>query len=247
MRTQGQVYDRIGYGYADLRRPDQRIGAHIAKAIGTGTVLNVGAGAGSYELSSTVAAVEPSAVMVAQRRVGSAPAVRAVAEALPFRDHEFDASMAVLTTHHWTSAAAGLAEMARVSQRQVVLTWDQAYVARSFWFVTDYLPEVAEAERDLAAYAAVSGAWPDARVEVVPVPWDCTDGFFAAYWRRPEEYLRHEVRAAISAFAFQPPERVATAVAHLSADLADGTWDARHGHLRSLDELDCGYRLVVRG
>ena len=241
------VYDRIGHGYADLRRPDQRIASLIGQALGPGTVVNVGAGTGSYEPASTLVAVEPSAVMVGQRLAGAAPAVQAVAEALPFADGAFDAALAVLTTHHWTDPAAGLAELVRVARRQVVLTWDQQFVASRFWFVTDYLPEIAEAESDRAAFRAVVDAWPSARTVVVHVPWDCTDGFFAAYWRRPEAYLEPHVRAAISSFAFQPAERVDAAVARLAADLEDGSWNARHGHLRALPELDCGYRLVVGG
>jgi SAM-dependent methyltransferase len=242
------VYDRIGAGYADLRVPDARIAAHLHTALGGArTVLNVGAGTGSYEPERELVAVEPSPVMLAQRPAGAAPAVRAVAEALPFRDGAFDAALAVLTTHHWDDAARGLAEMRRVSRRQVVLTWDQAFTASHFWFLTDYLPEAAVREQGLAAAAAVLEAWPDAEVHPVPVPWDCTDGFFAAYWRRPEAFLVPAVRASISGLALLDQDLVEAAIACLAGDLESGAWARRHADLLGLDELDCGYRLVVRG
>lgn len=242
--TQAQVYDRIGVGYADLRSPDPRI-ANVIAGTCVGTVLNVGAGAGSYEPTGIIAAVEPSAVMVGQRPAGSAPAVRAVAEALPFADWTFDTALAVLTTHHWTDPEGGLAELARVAQRQVIFTWDQA-CTREFWMLSDYLPEVADKEEGLAHLSTITRVWPDAGVHVVPVPSDCTDGFFAAYWRRPEAYLNPSVRGAISSFAQADPQAVALAMARLEQDLASGAWDRRWGHLRAFDEFDCGYRLVVR-
>jgi SAM-dependent methyltransferase len=241
------VYDRIGIGYADLRRPDPRVAAAILAAVGPGAVLNVGAGTGSYEPSSTVVAVEPSEVMIAQRPAGSAPVVRAVAEALPFADGAFDAALAVLTTHHWTDAAQGLAELTRVSRRQVVLTWDAAFTRTGLWVMEDYLPEVADREQGLAHLGAVLQAWPDAEVHAVPIPWDCTDGFFAAYWRRPEAYLNPAVRAAISGFALCEPDVVTAAMARLAADLDSGAWAERHADLLTEDSHDCGYRLVVRG
>jgi SAM-dependent methyltransferase len=208
-------------------------------------VVNVGAGAGSYEPAGTVVAVEPSPVMVAQRPVGSAPAVRAVAERLPFADDAFDAALAVLTTHHWSDAGAGLAELARVSARQVVLTWDQAFTAEHFWFLTDYLPQAAEREAGLAALTTVTEAWPDAEVRVLEVPHDCTDGFFAAYWRRPQAYLVPAVREAISGLALLDQDLVDDAIARLAADLADGSWGRRHADLLGHTSWDCGYRLVI--
>ena len=242
------VYDRIGVGYADLRVPDPRIAAHLHRALGNArTVVNIGAGTGSYEPPATVAAVEPSRAMLRQRKPRSAPAVQAVAEALPFGDAAFDAALAVLTTHHWSDARQGLAEMARVSRRQVVLTWDQDYTAEHFWLLKDYLPEAAERERDLAALTTVTQVWPDAEVLAVPVPHDCTDGFFAAYWRRPEAFLVPAVRASISGLALLDQERVAAALGRLAADLESGAWARRYADLLERDELDCGYRLVIRG
>jgi SAM-dependent methyltransferase len=209
--------------------------------------VNVGAGTGSYEPASTLVAVEPSPVMFAQRPVGSAPAVQAVAEALPFADGAFDASLAVLTTHHWTDPERGLAEMRRVSRRQVVLTWDQRFTAERFWVLAEYLPEASEREAGLAALDAVTACWPDAQVHVVPVPWDCTDGFFAAYWRRPEAFLVPAVREAISGLALLDQRLVDAAVRRLAGDLASGAWAERHADLLGREELDCGYRLVVSG
>ena len=241
------VYDRIGIGYAELRRPDPRISAVIFAELGDAvTVLNVGAGAGSYEPAATVVALEPSAVMIAQRPARSAPAVQGVAEALPFADGAFDAALAVLTTHHWPDGARGLAEMARVSCRQVVLTWDKA-VVEDFWLLRDYLPEIGEAEAELPALETVLAQWPGARVLAVLVPWDCTDGFLAAYWRRPEAYLRPEVRAAISSFARLDDAVLVAALDRLRVDLDAGSWDARNAELLGLEGLDAGYRLVVHG
>jgi SAM-dependent methyltransferase len=240
----GAVYDRIGVGYAELRRPDPRIAAQLLAALGDArTVLNVGAGAGSYEPPGAVA-VEPARVMIDQRS-DRHRSVQARAEQLPFTDGAFDASLAVLTTHHWSDGPAGLAEMARVSRRQVVMTWDHDAFA-DFWLVRDYLPEIVAGEADLPSMAAVTAAWPEAQVLAVPVPWDCTDGFLAAYWRRPEAYLRPVVRSAISSFAWLPGEVVDAALARLAADLESGEWARRNADLLELEELDCSYRLVVR-
>jgi SAM-dependent methyltransferase len=240
-------YDTIGLGYARQRRPDPRIAGHLTMALGTArSVLNVGAGAGSYEPADRrVVAVEPSAVMLAQRPPSAAPAVRARAEALPFPDRAFDATMAVLTLHHWADRAAGLAECARVARERVVLlTWDPA--ADGFWLVQEYFPEFMEADRrqfpSIPTYSEAFG--PNARVQVrpVPVPRDCVDGFLGAYWARPEAYLDPAVRAGISSFALPGTE---AGLERLRADLASGAWHARHGELLAEDALDVGYRLVV--
>lgn len=243
-----QVYDQIGVGYADLRAPDARIAARLHAALGdAASIVNIGAGTGSYEPAAGVVAVEPSAVMLRQRAPGSAPAVQARAEALPFADRAFDAALAVLTTHHWSDPTSGLAEMRRVSRRQVVLTWDQDVTGPQFWFINDYLPEAVERERGLAALGAVLKAWPRAAVEVVPIPHDCTDGFFAAYWRRPKAFLVPAVRAAISGFALLDERLVDKAVERLRNDLASGAWQQRYAPLTELEELDLGYRIVVNG
>ena len=244
------VYEKIGSGYRAVRRPDPRVATIIREAIGDArTVLDVGAGTGSYEPDDlAVLAVEPSAVMIAQRPAGAAPVVRAVAEALPLADGAVDVAMASQTHHHWADAARGFAEMRRVSRRQVVFTWDQSVAAREFWFVRDYLPEVTERERGLAALdAAVRGLGPNVRVVPVPVPHDCADGFFAAYWRRPRAYLDAGVRAGISGLALLDQRLVERAIGRLAADVADGTWATRYAELAELAELDVGYRVVVAG
>ena len=240
------LYDAIGTGYAAHRRPDKRIAARIAAALGEArTVVNVGAGAGSYEpVGKRVAAVEPSGVMVAQRPPGSAPAVRATAGALPFPDASFDAALAVLTLHHWPDQRRGLAELRRVARgRIVLLTWDPE--GPTFWLVRDYFPQILDIDRPVfPPLERLGELLGPLRVEPVPVPADCTDGFLGAYWRRPRAYLDTGVRGAISVFARVD---VATPLARLAADLDDGSWERRNGHLLELPELDIGYRLVVAG
>jgi len=241
------VYNRIGVTYAETRRADPRIAAAIRLALGDArSVVNVGAGAGSYEPPQTVLAVEPSEVMLAQRPAGLAPAVQTTAEAIPLADGAVDAALAVLTIHHWPDLAAGFAEMRRVARRIVVLTWDPA-MARSFWLSREYLPREA-VEWDAArcpALETVAGLI-GSEVEVTPVlvPHDCTDGFFGAFWRRPEAYLDPVVRAGISNLAHFGDE-LAPAFDRLAADLESGEWHRRHADLRALEELDLGYRLVA--
>jgi SAM-dependent methyltransferase len=240
----------FGRGYAPRRRPDPRIASLIDTALGDARrVVNVGAGTGSYEpLGRQVVAVEPSPVMIGQRPPGSAPVVRAFAENLPFADGAFDVGLAILTVHHWKDPARGLAELRRVSRRQVILTWDQAVMAR-FWLIAGYLPEIAEAEKDMAAAdtiaALLESAGSPVIASVVPVPADCLDGFLAAYWSRPEAYLDPATRAAISSLAKLHPDSVERAMSRLAKDLDDGRWQARHGALLQADTCDVGYRLLT--
>jgi SAM-dependent methyltransferase len=243
-------YETIGFGYSRHRRPDPRIADQIEQALGSATtVINVGAGTGSYEpRDRQVTAVEPATVMMRQRPPGSAPVIQGYAESLPFPDKSFDAAMAILTVHHWTDAAAGLAELCRVSSRQIVLTWDPAVTAR-FWLVEEYLPKIAEADARLTSLDVVQ-TWlrrDGARVSVVPVPVaaDCTDGFLGAYWRRPHCYLDPHIRAAISALANLDHNLVERAMRRLEADLATGRWHERHQDLLDADTFDLGYRLVT--
>ena len=240
------IYDRIGRRYAQRRRPDPRIAARIARALGDArTVVNVGAGAGSYEPEDRhVVAVEPSEVMIAQRRREAAPVVRAVAEALPFSNNQFDAALAVLTVHHWTDPKRGVAELRRVARRQVIFTWDPAHLA-PFWFTRDYLPEAVALDAGFTTLRATVAFLGAATVEPIPVPHDCHDGFFAAYWRRPEAYLDPDVRAGISGFGILDENVVEHALKLLADDLESGEWYRRNDHLLGLDELDLGYRLVV--
>ncbi|WP_405948461.1 class I SAM-dependent methyltransferase [Streptomyces prunicolor] len=242
------VYDTLGTTYARTRRPDTRIAARIHTALGDATdVINVGAGTGSYEPARTVLAVEPSRIMLAQRPRGAAPAVCAVAERLPLRDGAADAVMALLTVHHWSDLAAGIAELRRVARRRVlVLTWDQQVFRERFWLVRDYLPQAA-AHDDTRAVATerLAALLGGARVEAVPVPHDCTDGFGAAYWRRPHAYLDPEVRAGISMLAQTGENALAPGLASLADDLTTGRWHARYADLLARDTVDVGYRLLV--
>jgi hypothetical protein len=250
MTAANDPYAALGNAYATRRRPDTRIAGLIRAALGDArTVLNVGAGTGSYEPGDRrVAAVEPSTVMIRQRPAAAAPAVQGRAERLPFADQSFDAAMAILTVHHWASAPAGLAELSRVARWQLVLTWDQGIFA-GFWLVRDYLPEIAEHERPLACLSVVRAELARGRREVttrdVLVPADCTDGFLGAYWRRPEAHLDPAVRASMSGLALLDQDVVTVASRRLAADLASGRWHARHGHLLGRPELDLGYRLVA--
>ena len=241
----GAIYDEIGRTYASTRRPDPRVEAAIRLALGdAASVVNVGAGAGSYEPPQTVLAVEPSAAMIAQRPAGAAPAVQAAAEQIPLADGACDAALAVLTIHHWADPQRGVREMRRVAGRVVILTWDPDH-AEAFWLVRDYLPESAALDRRrMPAIGAVSAWMGGAEVMPVPVPHDCVDGFFGAFWRRPEAYLDPRVRAGMSNLSRLGPP-VGRAVAALRADLESGAWRERNRDLLGLDELDLGYRLLA--
>jgi SAM-dependent methyltransferase len=240
-------YDAIGRTYTATRGTDPRIGARISDALGDArTVVNVGAGTGSYEPSDRdVTAVEPSAVMIAQRPPDAAPAVQASAEALPFDDGSFDAAMAVLTLHHWSDLHAGCAELRRVARdRVVVFSWDPACVDR-MWLGPEYFPQLARDDADGFPSLADQAAALNAEVQVVPIPWDCRDGFMSAFWRRPEAYLDPTVRAGISTLAKRSEDELAEGLARLRADLDSGAWARRHADLLERDALDVGYRLLV--
>jgi SAM-dependent methyltransferase len=241
-------YDRLGYGYSEQRRADPRIARRINDALGDArTVVNVGAGAGSYEPSDRfVLAIEPSATMRAQRPGHLPPAIDASAESLPLDDDSVDAALAVLTLHHWPDQIRGLREMRRVARAAVVVvTFDVERLGR-FWLIDEYLPEVLEDDRGrfpaIDEIAAVIG--PDAGVETVPIPGDCVDGFFEAFYNRPDQYLEPHVRAAQSAWPRLPPGAEQRALAALADDLRSGVWERRHGHLRSETEYDGGLRLI---
>jgi SAM-dependent methyltransferase len=240
-----QLYDAIGRGYRTYRRPDPRLAASIIRALGDAvSVVNVGAGAGSYEPADRrVIAVEPSTAMIAQRPAGSAPVVRASAIELPFRDASFDAALSVLSLHHWPDQVRGLAELVRLARERVVLlTWDPA--APLFWLVEEYFPEIRVIDRPLFLTLDELGqALGPIEVEPFLVPADCHDGFLGAYWRRPEAYLDAGVRGAISTFTKLGD--VEAGVARLRRDLADGTWRRRHADLLGQSEIDLGYRLVI--
>jgi SAM-dependent methyltransferase len=243
-----QVYDTIGAAYNVTRRTEPRIAARIWAALGDArTVLNVGAGTGSYEPPDRdVTAVEPSALMRAQRPACAAPCVAAVAESLPFADQSFDAAMAFSTLHHWQDPIAGLREMRRVARRVVVFTHDSSDTGwhRRFWLTRDYLPEVADlvaGRPSLTEQARAIGA----RTEPVLIPWDCADGFFEAHWRRPEAYLDEDVRRGVSVWARLGPDVEQRAVHSLHDDLVSGRWAQRNRDLAALDTAELGLRLLV--
>ena len=238
------IYDKIGVGYSNLRKPDSRIALAIQQALGDAkSVLNVGAGTGSYEPTNRiVTALEPSAEMISQRPRGSAKAYQGSAEDMPFADDQFDAAMAILTVHHWSDIEAGLCEMRRVTKgRLVILTFDPA--SPYFW-LADYIPEIIELDQPimpkLAVFDKILG---NTHVETIPVPSNCTDGFLGAYWQRPHAYLDPNVRSAVSTFS--KLDNIASALERLEQDLASGVWEKRYGHLMDLESLDVGYRLVI--
>jgi len=239
------LYDTIGTTYTLTRRTEPRIAEKIWTALGDAqTILNVGAGTGSYEPSDReVTAVEPSAIMRAQRPAGAARCVAATAESLPFEDQSFDAAMAIATVHHWHDPVAGVREMQRVARRVVVFTCDTSdSMRRRFWLTRDYLPEVAASRVCLATELA----WAiGARMEPVLIPWDCADGFFEAYWRRPEAYLDEHVRRGISVWARVGPEVEQRAVRSLRDDLESGRWTERNRDLLDLEAAELGLRLLV--
>ncbi|MFE1260824.1 MerR family transcriptional regulator [Streptomyces albogriseolus] len=243
-----RLYDAIGGAYTATRRTDPRIAAQIWDALGDArTVVNVGAGTGSYEPADRdVTAVEPSAVMRGQRPAYAAPCVAAAAESLPFADRSFDAAMAVSTVHHWRDPLAGMRELRRVARRVVVLTFDtdEPGWQDRFWLTRDYLPEFAGVLHGFPSLAGMVDAI-GARTESVPIPWDCADGLFEAYWRRPEAYLREPVRRAMSVWTRVGPDAERCAVRRLGDDLASGRWAERNGDLATLDSADLGLRLLV--
>jgi SAM-dependent methyltransferase len=240
------LYDTLGVTYSVTRRTEPRIAAQVWAALGDAqTVLNVGAGTGSYEpRDREVTAVEPSAVMRAQRPAGAAPCVAATAESLPFEDQSFDAAMAFATVHHWQNPIAGIREMRRVARRVVVFTCETTDRSwrRRFWLTRDYLPEVAASRVGLATELARAIG---ARMEPVLIPWDCADGFFEAYWRRPEAYLDENVRRGVSVWASVGRDVEERAVHRLGNDLASGRWVERNRDLLDLEAAELGLRLLI--
>ncbi len=239
-------YEQIGAGYTHARCTEPRIAECIWSALGDAeSVLNVGAGTGSYEPPDrNVVAVEPSRSMRAQRPPGAARCVDAQAEALPFPDRSFDVAMAVLSDQHWSDPIAGLREMRRVASRVVVFQWDDAESER-FWLIRDYLRGDYHALRGGAPTLRERAAAIGARMEPVPIPWDVVDGFFHAYWRRPHAYLQEHVRRGSSVWARigeRAEQRVLEALAH---DLDSGTWEQRNAELLDLESIDLGARLLI--
>jgi SAM-dependent methyltransferase len=241
------LYDRLGIGYTTTRHEDPRIAAAIHSALGDArTVVNVGAGAGSYEPADRrLVAIEPSPVMIAQRPPDAAPAIIATAEALPLADDGVDAAMAVLTDHHWSDRARGLAEMRRVARRRAVVFQHDPSVGDRFWLTREYLPTFRRRLEGKVLAEMMAPLGDDLEFRPVPIPHDCTDGFMAAHWRRPHAYLDPRVRDGISVFHLLPADEIEQAVARLRADLDSGAWERRHADLLERDELDLGFRVIV--
>jgi SAM-dependent methyltransferase len=243
-------YELAGQGYATRRRTDPRIAALVHDALGPArTVLNVGAGAGSYEPEDRyVVALEPSAAMRAQRPAHAVPAMDGVAGHLPFDDRSFDASMAMVTVHQWPDLRAGLREMRRVTRGPVVvLTFDGDALDR-FW-LADYVPELIEAERRRYPAPDVIGdlLGGGAAIRTVPVHRDCLDGFTEAYFARPEAFLEEDTRRSQSAWGFVDDGVEDRFVERLRADLHTGVWDQRYGSLRAQEVFEGALRLIVQG
>lgn len=241
-------YDRLGRGYGRVRRPDPRIATQIDAALGDArTVLNVGAGTGSYEPAEReVTAVEPSMEMIGQRPSGSTPAMQASAEELPFPDRSFDAAMAVLTAHHWADLDAGLAEMQRVSKGRIVIVAFDPEALGDLWIARDYFPEMlALKRRSGASSGELMARLPGSTSTPIPVPRDCSDLFFAALWARPEMLFEEDVVQPMWVWQSISEEARRSGRERLAADLKSGAWEERYGHLRGRPELDVGLRLVL--
>lgn len=242
------VYDRLGLNYSQVRRPDPRFEAVIWDALGNAaSVLNVGAGCGSYEPADReVTAVEPSPVMIAQRPQNAAPAIQAAVETLPLRDKSVDATMCIFTMHHWNNVGKGLNEVLRVTRDRIVILTVDPDVMAEMWLCRDYLPEIAEHDRrTFPSMEYLKERLPHFRVSTIPVPTDCTDGFCIAFWSRPEAILDPHIRQASSIWHLLPATVIEGALARLRRDLDSGDWDRRFGQLREQAALDVGLRLVV--
>jgi SAM-dependent methyltransferase len=239
------LYDKIGGTYSGRRQSDPRIAAAVEGAVvGCNSILNVGAGTGSYEpVSRFVVAIEPSRIMIAQRPVGAAPVVQGCAEALPFPDCSFDAVLGILTVHHWKDQARGLSECARVAQTKVVLLTNDFDSFANFWLF-DYFPELLRVDRHIFPnIARYENALGPLETIIVPIPEDCRDGFLGAYWKRPSAYLDPIIRESISTFS--KIGNVDAQLARLKSDIVSGAWERRYTSLMDLKALDLGYRILI--
>lgn len=239
------IYDQIGLSYAVTRQTDPEIAQQLyAELTGATRIVNIGAGAGSYEPEHVdLVAVEPSAKMIAQRKVGSHPVEQAFAEELPFADNSFSHAMTVLSMHHWTDRPRAFREINRVAtEKFVAITWDPH--AEPFWLTRDYFPEIHEADRQIFPdLDELTLYFDNVVMRPLPIPSDCQDGFFAAFWQRPEAYLRPEVRQAMSPFA--KIENLAEGLQKLEADLAGGAWAEKNQAILDASSLDVGYRIIT--
>lgn len=242
------AYDRMGLNYSDVRRADPRFETAIWGALGDAQkVLNIGAGAGSYEpRDREVVAIEPSPAMIAQRPPGATPAIQAVAESLPLGDESVDATMGVFTMQHWDDVERGLAEVLRVTRERLVFLTLDLDVTEEMWLCRDYLPEIIEHDRrSFPSIERLEAVLPNTQVDEVVVPGDCSDGFCVALWGRPEAHLDPHLRRASSIWHRLPDDVVDRGLDRLRRDLDSGEWDRRYGPLRTQAALDVGLRLVT--
>ncbi|MGH2973281.1 MAG: class I SAM-dependent methyltransferase [Solirubrobacterales bacterium] len=241
------AYDRMGLNYSEVRRADPRFATAIWDALGDArSVLNIGAGTGSYEPPDReVIAVEPSPVMIAQRPPDAAAAIQGVAESIPLEDGSVDAAMGVFTMQHWDDVERGLAEVLRVTRDRVVLLTLDLDATEEMWLCRDYLPEIIENDRRMfPSIEQLESLLPNVEIETIPVPADCSDGFCIALWSRPEAFLDPDVRRASSIWHLLPQAVVDCGLERLSRDLESGEWDRRYQELRERPSLDVGLRLV---
>ena len=241
------LYDRIGASYNTTRREDPRIAALIVEALGDArSVVNVGAGTGAYEPTDRdVVAIEPSAKMIAQRAWNAARAIRASAEQIPLADRSVDAAMAVNTLQHWTDVRAGLRELRRIARKRIVIFLRHGEVGTPFWLFDEYFPSIDRSRRISTIVSVIHEELPSVTARTVLFPCDCSDGVGTAYWNRPEMYLDEEVRKNISNFAMADRAEIEKGVERLRSDLASGKWDRRHGHLRAMNAIDLGHRILI--
>jgi SAM-dependent methyltransferase len=244
------LYNEIGFGYAQTRREDPTLYNQILAALGDSqTVVNIGAGAGSYEpRDRKVLAIEPSGVMAGQRKLGSAPVIKATADSLPFHDKSFDAAMTVISLHHWyPHQLSGIREMCRVSRMRAVVVTIDPRVCGQMWLLSDYLRETAELDHRIFPLPETICDWLncETKVEVIPVPRDTPDWTLMSFWAHPERVLDPTARASTSGFARQPEAVVNRVVSDVRRDLESGLWDTRYGHLRKLKEYDAGLRIIT--
>lgn len=246
----GEIYNQIGSFYSQTRREDPAIYNKIIGALGNSkTVINIGAGTGSYEpRDRTVVAVEPSEVMIKQRSFQCIPSVRAMADSLPFIDKSFDASMTVISIHHWhPNQRKGIEEMRRVARNKVLIVTYDSRVCEQMWLTTDYIPETANLDRDTLPTPEDICEWLNCntKVETIPISRDTPDWMFGSFWAHPERVLDPIARASTSGFSRQPKKVIDRVVANISRDLESGKWDEKYGHLRELVEYDAGLRIIT--
>ncbi|NOX52787.1 MAG: class I SAM-dependent methyltransferase [Gammaproteobacteria bacterium] len=241
MRT---IYDNIGINYSVQRHTDPRIASQLFSELKEATrIVNIGAGTGSYEPENIeLVAVEPSSKMIAQRKMGSHKVEKAFAEELPFENNSFSHAMTVLSMHHWENRELAFREINRVvTEKFVAITWDPE--SDPFWLTRDYFPEIYELDKRIfPKLDELSEHFDEVGMRPLPIPSDCIDGFLAAFWKKPEAYLSHDVRQSISPFS--KINNLADGLQKLKEDLASGVWARNNSSILDSITLDVGYKVV---